>query len=247
MCFMIWRPLFLCHSVQMKNSLVSLPFHFNLPPCWLTAVCLIDLCMFYDFTFFCFLSFCLFLLCCFFPSVLVMSPLFLLCTHVLVFVLGSSPLLGFIKPSGESVVPRGPQLSALSLRCSSCFSPALPRCRSNPLAANGKPECHGHLSEGQLCHGRRGGRLRQPVPHPAVLPIHRVALQQVGSRAAARGRPGPLALSRQHPEGPKVRTKETFRTSSDVLMRPFALLPFHLHWTYWGPDSPSHTWFCQKW
>ena len=141
------------------------------------------------------------------------------------------PLLGHIKPSGEPVVPRGPQLSALSLRSSSCFSPAFPRCRPNPLAANGKPERNGHLSKRQLCHRRRGGRLRQPVPHPPVLPVHRVALQQVGPRPPPRGRPGPVSVSGQYPEGPKVRKNKTslMRISSGLLMKPFVLLPFHFH------------------
>lgn len=119
------------------------------------------------------------------------------------------PVLGFVKPSGEPVVPRGPQLSTLSSYSFSCFSPVFPRCRPNPLAANRKPERRRHLSKRQLCHGGRRGRLRQPVPHPAVLPVHRVALQQVGPGPAARGRPGTVSISGQHPEGPKVRQNKS--------------------------------------
>lgn len=66
------------------------------------------------------------------------------------------PALGLMKPSDEPVVPRGPQLSPLSPRSSSCFSPVLPWCRPNPSAANRKPERRRHLSERQLRHG--GGR-----------------------------------------------------------------------------------------
>lgn len=122
----------------------------------------------------------------------------------------SLPILGFIKPSGEPVVPRGPQLSALSLRSSSCSSPAFPRCWPNPLAANRKPDSHSQLSKRQLRHRRQCGWLRQPVPHSAVLPIHRVALQQVRPRPPPWGRPGSISISGQHPEGPKVRNKKSF-------------------------------------
>lgn len=139
----------------------------------------------------------------------------------------SLPLLGYIKPSGEPVVPRSPQLSALSLHSPSCFSPAFPRCRSNPLAANGKPECHGHFPKRQFHHRRRGGRLRQSVPHSAVLPVYRVGLQQIGPHPAPRGCPGPLSISGQYPERPKVRKTRHFylRISSGWLMNPFILLP----------------------
>ncbi len=134
-----------------------------------------------------------------------------MCILVLALVCGCSlPLLGYIKPSGEPVVPRGPQLSTLSLRSSSCFSPAFPRCRPNPLAANGKPDHCGQLSKRQLRHRRRSSRLRQPLPHSAVLPNHRVALQQVGPRPPTRGRPGTVSVSGQYPEGPKVRKKTSF-------------------------------------
>ena len=135
-------------------------------------------------------------------------------------------LLGHIIPSGEPVVPRGPQLSALSLRSYSCFSPAFSRCRPNPLAANGKPEHHRHLSARQLRHRRRGSWLRQPVSHPAVLPVHWVALQQVRPCPPPRGFPGPLSICRQHPEGSKVRkNKNLFNLSSALALfrSPFPL------------------------
>lgn len=177
-----------------------------------------------------------FLLCHFVPLLLVLLLSFSLCVCVcasLWFLLPplSRPLLGYIKPSGEPIVPRGPQLSALSLRYSSCSSPAFPRCRPNPLAANWKPERHVHISERQLRHRRRGGRLRQPVPHSAVLPVHRVALQQVGPRPPPWSRPGPVSISGQYPEGPKVRKKKKtffFRLSSGLLMKPFVPLLFPL-------------------
>lgn len=134
------------------------------------------------------LFFPLIFLCHFLPLVLV------LCAYVCLYILVlcwcsclvaipcSLPSSSTSNPSGEPVVPRGPQLSALSLRSSFHFSPTLPRCRPNPLTANGKPERHRHLPERQLCHRRRGGRLRQSVPHSAVLSVDRVALQQVRPR-----------------------------------------------------------------
>lgn len=142
--------------------------------------------------------------CCFYLIVCVRASL---CWRLCLVAISSSPtpLFDYIKPSGEPIVPRGPQLSALSLRPSSCFSPAFPRCRPNPLAANRKPKRHGHLSKRQLCRRRRGSWLRQPVPHSAVLPIHRVALQQVGPCPPPWGCPRPVSISGQHPEGPKVR------------------------------------------
>lgn len=231
---------------------MSSPFHLKSPhvlSCKLSLQFAIFIYVWVFFVFF-FLPFCFFFCavlfhwcwCCF-CFFLIVS----LCALVLALVFGSnfsvprSPvLLGYIKPSGEPVVPRGPELSALSLRSSSCFSPAFPWCRPNPLAANGKPERRGHLSERQLRHRRRGGWLRQPVPHSAVLPVHRVALQQVRPRPPPWGRPGPVSISGQYPEGPKVRKKtKTCWISSGLLMKPFVPLPFHFHWTYWGPDSPN--------
>ena len=141
-------------------------------------------------------------------------------------------LLGHIKPSGEPVVPRGPQLSALSLRSYSCFSPAFSRCRPNPFAANGKPERHRHISARQLRHRGRGSRLRQPVSHSAVLPVHWVALQQVRPCPPPRGFPGPLSVCRQHPEGSKVSKNKNFFTSAQLWLVDEALcstLPVHSH------------------
>ena len=162
--------------------------------------------VFYSITFFCFFPFC------FFSSVLCCSTgaFFSLCVRASLWwhsclVCHSLPLHGYTKPSGEPVVPRGPQLSALSLRSSSCFSPAFPRCRPNPLAANGKPVSHSHFSERQLRHRRWGGWLRKPIPHSSVLPIHRVALQQIRPCPPPWGGSGPVTISGQYPEGPKVR------------------------------------------
>lgn len=229
---------------QMKNNLVSSPFH---PPlsCLQVAV-LIYVCVFHFVTFF-FASSLLFssvLFCSIVAGVLFFSLCVCgrasFCWHSCCdFVFAHSlPLLGYIKPSGEPVVPRSPQLSALSLHSSSCFSPAFPWCRPNPLAANGKPECHGHLSKRQLRHRSRGGRLRQPVPHSAVLPIHRVALQQIWPCPPPWGRPGPVSISGQHSEGPKVRH---FYSESALACwwNPLFCSLFHFHWTYWGPDSPN--------
>lgn len=183
----------------------------------------------------CFVIFC-FLFFCFFSLVLfVLVLLYILrgcassCGHsCLVQILFSPflPVLGFVKPSGEPVVPRGPQLSTLSPYSFSCFSPVFPRCRPNPLAANRKPERHRHLSKRQLCHGGRRGRLRQPVPHAAVLPVHWVALQQVGPGLATWGRPGSVSISGQHPEGPKVRQNKSLRLriNSGFSVTPFCSL-----------------------
>lgn len=155
------------------------------------------------------------------------------------------PVLGFMKPSGEPVVPGGPQLSPLSPRSSSCFSPVFPWCRPNPFAANRKPECHRHLSKRQLRHGGGCSRLRQPVPHPAVLPVHWVALQQIGASTPTRGRSGSVPVSGQHPEGPEVRRHVLFWLKL-VRDAQYSTPPFHFHKTYWKPDSPCVLRWCQR-
>lgn len=177
---------------------------------------IISVWVFYFITFF-FASFlsAFFLLCCFVPLVLFSHCVYVHpCGGTRVWFATPCPLHGYTKRSGEPVVPRDPQLSALSLRSSSCFSPAFPRCRPNPLAANGKPVRHSHFSERQLRHRRWGGWLRKPVPHSSVLPIHRVALQQVRPRPPPWGGPGPVTISGQYPEGPKVRKTSHFYLES---------------------------------
>lgn len=195
---------------QLKNNLVSSPFHPTLIE--LSEVCCFNLCMiglFHNFLFAFSLSF--FLSFCFIPLVLVLfcSPHYVsVIVHPSVGTcvwLWFAHFLPLIEPSGEPVIPRSPQLSALSLRSSSCFSSTFPWCRPNPLAANGKPKCHGHLSKRELCHRSRGGWLCQPVSHTAVLPIHRVALQQIRPRPPPWGCFGQVSISGQYPEGPKVR------------------------------------------
>lgn len=139
------------------------------------------------------------------------------------------PFLGYINPSGEPIVPRGPQLSVLSLLSSPYFSPGFPWCWPNPLAANGEPERHRHLSPRQLCLGRQRGRLRQPVPHSAVLPVHRVALQQVRPHPGPRGCLGTLSIGGQYPEGPKVKEERDKFMSNQLWLVNEALffpLPF---------------------
>lgn len=181
--------LFLLLIMKMKNNLAS-----SFPPVELSAVCHCPLIYVRVFNFVTLLFFFASSLCVFFIcSALFHScwccALMWMCILLVALLFGcdfifphSLPLLGYIKPSGEPTVPRSPQLSALSLHSSSCFSPAFPWCRPNPLAANWKPECHRYLSERQLRHRGWGCRLRQPVPHSAVLSIHRVALQQIGPR-----------------------------------------------------------------
>lgn len=68
--------------------------------------------------------------------------------------------LKFINPSSQPVVPGSPQLSALSLHCSSSFSPTFSRCWPNPPAENRKSEYHRHLSKRKLCHRSWGRWLR---------------------------------------------------------------------------------------
>lgn len=183
----------------------------------------------------CFVIFCFLFFCFFSPVPFVLVLLYILrgcassCGHSCLVQISFSPflpVLGFVKPSGEPVVPRGPQLSTLSSYSFSCFSPVFPRCRPNPLAANRKPERRRYLSKRQLCYGGWRGRLRQPVPHPAVLPVHRVALQQVGPSPATRGCPGTVSISGQHPEGPKVRRNKSLslRINSGLSMTPFCSL-----------------------
>lgn len=170
-------------------------------------------CCIYSFNFLCFASFLFdffspFMLCCcgyfYSPSVCMCV---LSCDHLMHH---SLLPLSSTKPSAKPIVPRSPQLFALSLHFTSYFSPAFPWCRSNPLAANRKPECHRHVSERQLCVRRRDMWLRQPLSYSTILPFNRISVQQVRHCPAPRGCPGPLSVCGQHPEGSKVRKYKTF-------------------------------------
>lgn len=173
---------------------------------------------------FCLFPFCFFVLWYFVPLVLFFSSC--LCGHTssfLVTILSLPtflPLLSYINHSGKPVISRSPQLSALSLHSSSCFSPTFPRYWPNTLAANGEPDGHIHLSKRQFCYRNWGSRLCQSLPNPAVLPVHRVTLQQIRPHPAPWGCSGPVSISGQYPQGPKVR-----KTMFSLLMIPFVVPP----------------------